>query len=372
MLLLSFSDLVKRLITRNPLRKNRHPKRNFDSVSVTTAPASQSAAPFPEPAVTERNVTKPEEVNRQKAITIAPQKNITRQNALLLIVYQDIHNKLLFPSQIISGQLGEKLRMQFKVFPDYNLVRINGFTSYFASRYGIITLTYNKKDAGVIWILCRDIDTNFFLSDPYLIRGKVKEPFELYSPTLAGYNLIRVKGNLRGNFSYDQKFVTFYYRQSSWKDVRKVENYLKILGPLASYEQPQGKELNISFALNTVWRTFSSITMENGDLWYCLGGAIWIKFDPQKVVYSNKRAESTLLPAKASVEINNFKESREALVDFIPNGKVAAYDSPFGQKIGLFADKTKVVVTAQAINDGVTWFKLRQGAWIPRQYLKFL
>ena len=367
MLLLSFSDLFKRLITRNPLRKNRHHKKSLEFTQKDESTASRSVKPQLDVEVTQKE----EEVVRQKPITIAPQNNITRQNALLLVVYQDQQNNLLFPSQIISGTLGEKLRLQFKKLPDYNLIRIKGFTSYFASHYSIITLTYSKKDAGLIWIICRDIDTNFFLVEPQVIKGKVSEPFQIFSPSLTNYNLFRVSGKLRGNFSYNQSFVTFYYRQSKWKNVEKTELYLKMLAPVSSYEEPQGKKLDISFALNTVWRTFSSITMDNDDLWYCLGGAIWVKFDSKKMAYSNKRETFSLLSSNTQKQIRRFKKSREASIDFIPNKRVAVYDLPFGHKNGLLKDKTKVSVTARTLNDDVIWFELAQGVWIPRQYLKF-
>ncbi|WP_057876901.1 MucBP domain-containing protein [Liquorilactobacillus aquaticus] len=363
---MSFSDLFKRLIIRNPLRKNRHHKRVFES-----APKDETLAVRSKTITEIKAAEENEEAIRQKPITIAPQKNVTRQNALLLVVYQDLQGNLLSPSQIISGTLGEKLRLQFKKLTDYNLVRIKGFTSYFASHYGIITLTYSKKDAGVIWVICRDIDTNFFLTDPQLVKGKVKEPFQLFSPSLPGYNLLRVSGKLRGNFSYDQSFVTFYYRHSSWKDVKKTETYLRILAPISSYEKPQGEQINISFALNTVWRTFSSITLNTGELWYCLGGTIWVKFDSKKMAYSNKMEDFSMLSPKAVAQVKRFKNSKEALIDFIPNKDIGVYDSPFGQKVGALKDGTKVSITAKTLNDDVVWFKLVQDVWIPRQYLKF-
>ncbi|WP_057746253.1 MucBP domain-containing protein [Liquorilactobacillus capillatus] len=370
---MSFSDLFKRLITRNPLRKNRRAKRSSTLTPKDTPTAVQAQSGLSEKTadtaltVSEEN----KEVSRQKTITVTPPIYVTRQNALLLVVYQDMRGTLLFPSQIISGRLGEPLRLQFQTLPDYNLVKIKGFTSYFASHYGIITLTYAKKDAGVIWILCRDIDTQYFLTDPQLVKGKVREPYQLFSPTLAGYNLLRVKGTLRGDFSYDQSFVTFYYRRSTWKDLKKTESYLKIVAPITSYDQPEGVPLNISFALNTVWRTFTSLTLENGDLWYCLGGALWIKFDRQKVIYSNKRSE-TLLPEKTRQLDRHFKKPRKAVIDFIPGKCVNVYDAPFGQKVELIKDKTQVTVTAHATIDDLIWYKLSQNVWLPRQYLKFI
>ena len=96
-------------------------------------------------------------------------------DSTIIIIYQDENHNALRSPEIISGNRGDKLNVTFKEFENFDLIKITGFTSVFSMAYGAITLTYRKKNAGLVWIFCQDMDDRHFLQKPVFIRGGLND-----------------------------------------------------------------------------------------------------------------------------------------------------------------------------------------------------
>lgn len=309
-------------------------------------------------ALSQRQVTPPEIIKEVHPLIA---------NASLIIYYYDEKQQNICQPQIIFGFKGQLLNFKFKDFTDYNLIHITGFTRYFVDEYGKIILTYRKKDAGQLWLLCRDLDSQKMLQKPRLIYGKLNEPFQISAPALAGYTLIQAKGQLRGRFNQQQKILTFYYRQNDWLKVIHEQKQLKMLTFVSCYDAPNGQLTKVSLAKGSIWQVFESIETRQG-LWHCMGGNIWIKDDPNalKTVKHKNTSKNNFYLAKKQAQI------LKATIDYVPHKMLTLYDQPFGKPINAVADQSLVEISHQINLDGLTWLYLPQyQGWTLKQYLKF-
>lgn len=302
-----------------------------------------------------------------------------RQSATLIIIYQDDHGQSLSTPQIISGYQGEQLNLQFKEFPNYDLVNISGFTSAFVDTYGSITLTYRKHQGADVWMFSQDIDKQQLLMRPAFIRGDIGTRFELTAPRIPDYSLKKAIGPTRGTFSAKQQKVTYYYRKSRWKHVDHNVHYLRVKFYSLSYDEPEGQNVSVTLAPDTVWQTFESIQMINDEWWYNIGGSSWVKFDENKMELLEQNPykfdeKFLLAPIQEDPELHipePIPVSITAIINFVPNKKLALYDRPFGRKINEIDNNSTVLVTARNRVGDMVWFKIDDLGWTIWEYLKF-
>ena len=300
-------------------------------------------------------------------------------NATLIIIYQDDRGQSLTTPQIISGYIGEELHLRFKEFPNYDLINISGFTSAFVDQYGSITLTYRKHQGADVWLFSQDIDKQKLLMRPVFIRGDFGERFELNAPTIPDYSLQKAVGPTRGVFSDKQQLVTYYYRKSRWKIVDHNAHYLRINSYCLSYTEPEGHDISVTLAPDTIWQTFESIQLINNDWWYNIGGNAWVKFDEQRMelLENNPYTLSDTLkiaPIQDDPELSipePVKLSVTAEINFVPNQKLALYDRPFGKKINEIENGKTVLITARNRVGRMLWFEVDGLGWTIWEYLQF-
>lgn len=96
---------------------------------------------------------------------------------------------------------------------------------------------------------------------PVFIRGNFGDVFELNAPTIPDYSLQKAVGPTRGVFSDKQQLVTYYYRKSRWKIVDHNVHYLRINSYCLSYIEPEGHDISVTLAPDTIWQTFESIRL---------------------------------------------------------------------------------------------------------------
>ena len=288
-------------------------------------------------------------------------------SAAILIVYRDETKQDLCAPLLIYGQKNSPLHVEFKKFKNYDLIHIDGFTTTFADNYGMMTLTYRAKDAGVIWIFCRDIDDFHLLQEPRLISGKMADSYAIVSPEITGYTLLRATGHPRGIFSKKQKTTTFFYRKKNWVKVIYEQKYLQMNDFIQCFATPNGKLLKITLAKETIWQTFESIQLADKTWWHCMGGNIWIKETPNAFteVLTNKK------PSKKTPEFLTDKVAYQAIIDYVPHKKLTTYDQPFGKPLTKILDQTKVTLTQSVLIHGLTWYQIADSGWVIKQYLKF-
>ncbi len=293
-----------------------------------------------------------------------------RPDSTIIVIYQDEDHKALCSPEIISGVRGEALKLQFRDFADFDLIKITGFTSVFSMEYGAITLTYRRKNAGLIWIFCQDMDDRHFLQKPVFITGGLNENYSLSSPAVRGYSVRHANGPVTGVFRKRQQVVTYYYRRDEYADVSYETGFLHFRDFYCCLDAPGGRKTRVIIAKDTVWQIFETILLTSGEKWHCLGGNIWARFDAGMMEYSNVRPKKPLgIETDFSPDI---KLDVKAVIDFIPGGQLALYDRPFGVRTATVPNGRKVTLTSRYRENGITWFKVEDTGWTMFEYLKML
>lgn len=327
-----------------------------------------SLAPVP-PLKKETELILERKQTEVKTNTKEIKKHATTQDSTVILIFQDEDKRFLTSPQIISGKRHEPIKFRFKDFESYDLIKIDGFTSEFVLPYAAMTFTYRKKDAGNIWIFCQDIDDLHFLQKPTFAKGKVDEEFTLSSPAIRNYTLLRARGTTHGLFTYEQQAVTYYYRRDTWKEVDYIPRYLKIKTSISCLDAPDGNETNVILAKDTVWQTFETITTTNDQLWYCLGGSLWIKYDAELMTLLEQKPDTTKAPIGPENLPQSINLQHNAMIDFIPGGELVLYDKPFGKKVGLIKNGQIVTLTGRIRVEGMQWFEVNGLGWTIREYL---
>ncbi|MSB44108.1 hypothetical protein GKD00_05910 [Lactobacillus ruminis] len=290
-------------------------------------------------------------------------------DSTIIIIYQDENHNALRSPEIISGNRGDKLNVTFKEFENFDLIKITGFTSVFSMAYGAITLTYRKKNAGLVWIFCQDMDDRHFLQKPVFIRGGLNDEYSLSSPAVLGYSVKHASGPVTGFFKDRQQVVTYYYRRDEYADVSYDIGFLRFKDFYCCSDAPNGRKTRVVIAKNTVWQIFETIELVSGEKWHCLGGNIWACFNHDLMEYSSVQPQKTLKLENRFSDCINLKI--KAKIDFVPNKKLFLYDRPFGTKISSIPDGKIVTLTARHRENGIVWFKIGDFGWTIFEYLKF-
>src|SRR5699024_6770091 len=115
------------------------------------------------------------------------------------------------------------------------------------------------------------------------IRGDFVESFDLNAPTITDYYLQRAVCLTRAVFSVKLHLVTYYYSNLIFNIFDHNVHYLCINSYCLSYTEPEGHDISVTLAPDTVWQTFESIQLINNDWWYNIGGNAWVKFDEQRM-----------------------------------------------------------------------------------------
>ena len=129
---------------------------------------------------------------------------------------------------------------------------------------------------------------------------------------------------------------------------------------------------DVILAKGTIWQTFETITTDNEQRWYCLGGSIWVKYDselmtllernPQTFTANKNVVTESELPTSITLQHN-------AMIDFIPHGELVLYDKPFGKKAATVKNGQIVTLTDRIRVDGMQWFEVNGLGWTIREYL---
>lgn len=350
---MKFPKFIKNLLSRDSKRKYSSNKNKKDIQP------------------TRKNSPELKSVKENKnTVEVAPKTSFRKkdfQDSVLLIIYADEDGNELTTPQIVSGRLGEKIHYRIKSLENFDLINFKGFTKFYVAHYAILTLTFQKKIAGAIWIFCRDMDTNELILPPKLSKGYLGDAYQLYSPSVPEYSLMNVKGTIRGIRSSESSSLTFFYRRRVWLTNEQSTLYFKMKSSVPVYSSPEGRQLKITLSPQTIWKTFSVITTTDNTKWYCIGGPLWIAFDSVRMsVYSKDFTEGQHLDD--SVKLASLISGT---VDYIADESVFLYDRPFGKIAGKLKHGTKVQLGHTVTSDEITWYRLTSGFWLPSQYISF-
>lgn len=317
-----------------------------------------------------QNTTAPmEATNVQPKVSNTVSLQTQIKQVALLIVYRNENGQDLCAPELIYGQKYSTVHIEFKEFKNYYLTQIKGFTTSLVDDYGLVTLLYRAKDAGGLWIFCRDIDDFRLLQEPQFIQAKLTEPYALASPELAGYTLLRAKGQLRGCFDEKQKIATFFYRKKEWLKVIYEQKNLQMQDFIKCFSAPNGQLLKITLAKGTIWQTFESIQLIDKSWWHCMGGNVWIKAEPNAFIEvqapTPKSDETWTIPNQPNTKIT-------AVIDYVPQKKLTLYEQPFGKPATKINHHCKVTLKQHVPIHGIDWYLIADKGWITKQYLKFI
>lgn len=306
-------------------------------------------------------------------ITADDHPHAKTQEAKILIIYQNEKKQALRSPDILRGHIGDSIHYHFPRIKDYELVNITGLSKTFIHPYAVVVLTYTQKIAGNIWLFCRNIDTSLSLAPLKLLDGYLGEPYYLSPPTIANYSPISSEGPTSGHFKEEQQVVTYFYRRSNYEIITKTIFFLTFKEDTIAYYAPEGKKTHVVIPKGSVWQTFKSIKLTNGQWWHFLGGALWVLQTKSNLTRSTSRVTENPYPNPKDTEYDfSAKSKLLAQIDFVPESKLDLYAYPFGPAIKEISNGDIVSIINKEIADGVEWFELDDGTWITGTYLKFL
>lgn len=361
--ILSVSDFLKKVF--RVLKKDKQSITNeLQLATKLTPPSSTTAMPA--------NDSKKAKVNDVKSEVISqPKRHYTqkKQNAVMLLIYQNEQQDDIARPQLISGLLGEQIQFRLRKLTNYTLINIKGFTNHFFTQYAIMIFIYRKQDGAPIRISFKDYDLGTLLQPTQLLKGKIGETYQIFSPEIKNFNLQTVSGKIKGFFSTQVQQITLYYRHHDWESVEKSDIAFVLLKDTACFAEIDAASPVLMLRAGTVWQTFSRITKYSQESWYNLG-AFWIKYQPEAMTIQKKYRN--LATDAAPILLGETTPIRQkASVNFTDNRSVHYFDYPNGQWIGKIADKTAVTLTRQIKIDQVIWYELADYGWLPSYYIEF-
>lgn len=310
-------------------------------------------------------------VDEQTQVTTPTPLSAHLMPATLLVLYLDEQQASLTDASVLHGYRGQEVELDIKRFRDYYVSQIEGYTSNFVERYGVIKVHYQRRKAAAVWLLAKDIDQQNLLAKPEFVHGKLNAPYSLVAPSFANYRLLQARGPVTGYFLERQQFVTYLYRQKLWQDVDESLRLLKVTDFIKCISEPHGQELKMTLAKNTLWQVYKSVRTTDGILWYCLGGNTWVKNSQhtqlmERKQYLNEVKQTQQVAKSYAVSLNV-----SAKIDFIPGKKVTLYDLPCGKKTAQLDDGQTVQLSAHKNINGMQWYHVTDVGWLLAEYLKF-
>lgn len=291
--------------------------------------------------------------------------------ATILVLFLDEKQNYLAKAQVLHGYRGQEVDFKIKRFSGYYISHIEGYTSNFTDKYGVIKIHYQRHQAAAVWLLAKDIDQQNLLTKPEFIHGKLHAPYSLVAPSFANYRLLEARGPVNGHFSKRQQFVIYLYRQKLWQNVDEKMRLIQTTDFVKCVSEPQGKELKMTLAKNTFWQIFKTVQTSDGQLWYCLGGNTWVKatentklVDKDKYLTGKTRADPVSKSYAVPLHVS-------AKIDFIPGKRVNLYDLPCGKKTAQLEDGQTVKLNAQKFINGMQWYHVTNVGWLLAEYLNF-
>lgn len=291
--------------------------------------------------------------------------------ATLLILYLDAQTNFLAAPQVLHGFKGQTVHFDLKRFKNYYLNNIQGYTSVFTDRYGIVKVHYEHTKAAAVWLLAKDVDDQTLLAKPEFIHGELNEPYSLVAPSFVNYQLLQARGPVTGHFLDQQQTVTYLYRQKLWQEVDDSLQLIQATEFIQCVSAPHGKPLRMTLAKNTFWQVFKTVTTTDEAVWYCLGGDTWVRASEQTRLVD--REKYLIQPAAAKQIPENYAVAlhTKATINFVPGKKVSLYDLPCGKKQAELADGSPVNLSAQKNLQGMQWYCVADVGWILAEYLTF-
>lgn len=336
---------------------NQVPPKSTDEVSTKATKKPEQQKSLSQLANNKVELKQPNEISQEK------------QNAVLLLIYQDEQQHEIARPQLISGLIGQKIQFKLRKLSNYNLINIKGFNDHFFSQYAIMVLLYQKQDGAPIRITFKNYDNNNSLLPAQLLKGKIGEAYQIFSPEINNFNLQTVDGKIKGFFTHQLQQVTLYYRYNEWESVEKSDISFVLLKDIFCFTRIDDSNPLLLLRAGTVWQTFKRIILYSQEIWYSLG-AFWIKYQPEAMSIQKKQQplidnSDFLLLGKAS------PVNQPAKINFTDTSSVHYFDYPNGQWIGKIANQTKVSITTKIKIDDILWYELADYGWLPAHYLNF-
>lgn len=300
----------------------------------------------------------------QKEAVADLQVQHSTQDALVLVIYQDDHQREIARPQLISGKLGEMINFKLRPLPNYDLINIHGFSRTFFSQYAITVFIYRKQDGAPIFVNFIDFEKSSQLHKPLFLRGKIGEAFQIYPPEFNGYKLASVTGKIKGFYTSSIQFTTIYYQKKDWESVKVFTAFLKIKKFTPAFKHVEDHNSFLNLHPKTTWKVFKRLLKNNHEIWLDLG-SFWVKYQKDQMFLETELLSTVKLPQKAKLIALN----QTARISFVANKKVSFFDIPNGNLIGRLKDGQQVIVSAKILVDKTDWYKLIGYGWIPGYYL---
>ncbi|MEE8823110.1 internalin-J precursor [Lentilactobacillus sunkii] len=346
-------------------RHDYHQRKRWRSPESDTREDPQFADEASEP--TKPHYTEPgDEPSNDQVIVPSEPKEVPKIESQVTFFYVDEDNREIKEPDILMGNAGDRLSLQFPSFDKYYLVSIEDFSTYFEDEDQEVTLRYGLKDGLPVIVYFIDIDTGKILHHVQIHSGKLGEPYDVHAKSIEGYRVINNTGQTYGYFDNQTHGVIFYYRRNEWKTVQPVEYYIRLKANHNVFDEPNGQPLKTGLPANVITKVFARIDTTNKQSWLNIGGFEWIK---------NSNLEPSDPPTNHVIPPIT-KTSRNPVmlfgtIDFVAGQPIDVFDEPYGTAVGALEDGSRVSIKARIVDDqGLIWYELADQSVIFSEYVR--
>ncbi|PWF99896.1 MucBP domain-containing protein [Levilactobacillus bambusae] len=308
-----------------------------------------------------------------QSVPLAPtqssrERSVEVPTAILILLYETDDGQELRKPDVLMGHVGDPLKFHEPTIKGHVLVGIDGFTSNFIRAYDAITFKFAKQLGQAIMVYPIDIDTGQILSEPTILSGQLGEAYEVNTPSIENYTIIRSSGRLNGIFSSQSATVYLLYRRADWKTSQVLNLFGELTETRNVYDRPAGSFMGYGLPANSVWHVYQRVQLTDDTEWLNLGGLQWIRADNVNIIdhpLFNPYANYQALSRWVSTPITG-----SATVDYIPDKKIKGYVQPYGIPICEIPHGTKVQLIARIVdNQELVWYQLDNQSFVNARYL---
>ncbi|EPI05684.1 MucBP domain protein [Enterococcus faecalis 13-SD-W-01] len=143
-------------------------------------------------------------------------KNTKTENETIRIFYRDENGNNILKSKTITGITGTSYHVEPLKINGWEIKDIpKNYLGVFSSENKEITFVYKKIEFGSVIIHYFDEEGHKIKNDEK-IKGQVGDPYDFTTKQrMKNMDIVKVIGNIKGNYQKKTTFITFYYKKST-------------------------------------------------------------------------------------------------------------------------------------------------------------
>lgn len=312
----------------------------------------QRQEPKPEPEIEVGKLLPQVQEKRELA---APSITIT------FIFIDETKTAIQVPDRIV-GVPGQRVRYQIPEFDGYYFTGVTDLITIFPDKNAQIVVSYARIPGAPVQIYYVNYDTGQPMKPMTVLSGIIGDSYAAEPHSFSSFRLIQSTGATKGVFTEKTKQIVFFYRQSDWRTVQPVHQFVKLNSRTTVYTEPNGATLPVPLPAQLVLRVFTKITTTDERQWFNIGGEQWLGDDTDMVDVSAPQR----VPKLSLTQWTRTPLRTSGIVNIAVNTTIATYQVPNGEQLEHLKNGEQLKIIAEAVDDQqVVWYQLADRTYVP-------